>query len=153
MQLSIKHKRYGSVYIQVDNDIYKYLIDNRIKLHAQYDKDIKDFYIIGQNKKQNINPFLLHRLITNCPKGLVVDHINHRTTDNRRCNLKVCTHFQNMQNISSNTSGRVGVSYDTKCKKWNAQIKVKRKRINLGYFNTKEDAIKARLEAKNKYYN
>lgn len=153
MQLTIKHKKYGNVLLRMDDDIYKYIIDNRIKLHAQYDKDIKDFYIIGQNKKQNINPFLLHRLITNCPKGLVVDHINHRTTDNRRFNLKVCTHYQNMQNISSNTSGKVGVSYDNKHKKWNAQIKVKRKHINLGYYSNKEDAIKARIEAKKKYYN
>jgi hypothetical protein len=40
----------------------------------------------------------LHRVITNAPKGLVVDHINHDTLDNRRSNLRVCTYSQNLCN-------------------------------------------------------
>jgi hypothetical protein len=41
---------------------------------------------------------LMHRLITKAPPGMVVDHINHDGLDNRRCNLQVCTHQENMWN-------------------------------------------------------
>jgi hypothetical protein len=40
----------------------------------------------------------VHRLITGCPKGLEVDHLNHDTLDNRRINLRCGTHKENMAN-------------------------------------------------------
>ena len=40
----------------------------------------------------------MHRVITNCPKGREVDHINHDTLDNRRENLCVGSHKENMAN-------------------------------------------------------
>ena len=32
-------------------------------------------------------------------KDLVIDHINGKRDDNRLCNLRLVTHFENMQNI------------------------------------------------------
>jgi hypothetical protein len=40
----------------------------------------------------------MHRLITGAPKGKEVDHVNHDTLDNRRENLRVGSHRDNMQN-------------------------------------------------------
>lgn len=40
----------------------------------------------------------LHRLITNCPKEKVVDHINHNGLDNRKCNLRIITQKENCLN-------------------------------------------------------
>lgn len=40
----------------------------------------------------------LHRVVTGAPKGKEVDHINHDTLDNRRENLKVGSHTDNMRN-------------------------------------------------------
>lgn len=51
----------------------------------------------------------------------------------------------------SNTSGIRGVKWDNECKKWYSQINIKNKRIYLGRFNNKDEAIKARLEAEFKY--
>lgn len=51
----------------------------------------------------------------------------------------------------SNTSGIRGVKWDNECKKWYSQIDINNKRIYLGRFNNKDDAIKARLEAEFKY--
>ena len=40
----------------------------------------------------------MHRLITGAPKGKEVDHRNHNTLDNRRNNLTVGSHKDNMAN-------------------------------------------------------
>lgn len=110
---------------------------------CNYQKTGDSFYI-----KTSINNKVirLHRFITNCPKNLVVDHINHNTLDNRKANLKVCTRFENSTNVSTNKSGVCGVIY-TGHNSWNAYIHLKDKKINLGTFKTKQEAINARKNA------
>jgi hypothetical protein len=91
----------------------------------------------------------LHRAIM-CPAdGLVVDHINGDTLDNRRSNLRIATIAQNLRNKktpSSNTSGYKGV-VDTKCKlrkrRFKAQVKFEGKRHHIGYYLTAEEAAHA----------
>lgn len=95
----------------------------------------------------NRKSILAHRLITDCPNGMVVDHINHDTLDNRKCNLRICTSADNAKNQkvnSRNTSGHKGVFYNKKLKKWQSYINLDKKRFNLGCFDNKEDAIKIR---------
>lgn len=53
-------------------------------------------YVRGYKDGQRVR---LHRIITDAPEGLEVDHINHDPLDNRKVNLKVCTHAENMQNM------------------------------------------------------
>lgn len=48
-------------------------------------------YILGGQK-------LMHRVIMDTPKGLVVDHLNHVKWDNRKVNLKNCTNSENSSN-------------------------------------------------------
>lgn len=43
----------------------------------------------------------MHRFVTNCPDGFVVDHLNHNRTDNRKTNLRICTESQNLANYPS----------------------------------------------------
>lgn len=51
-----------------------------------------------------------------------------------------------------NTSGVTGVFYDTHNKKWVAQIYFKNKCHRLGWYETKEKAIKARKDAEEKLH-
>lgn len=83
------------------------------------------------------------------------DHHNRNKLDNRKKNLIPCTCQENARNgsvRSINTSGFIGVSQRKDTKRWEAFITVDRKRIHLGYFMNKEDAIKVRLEAEAKYF-
>ena len=84
------------------------------------------------------------------------DHINGNSLDNRKENLRKCTHRENNINHavrSDNTSGTTGVHWSKKRKKWYAEISIKKgKVLNLGFFNNIDDAIQARKEAEGKYY-
>lgn len=58
----------------------------------------------------------------------------------------------NQRTSTNNTSGRTGVSWDKSRGKWSAKIMKDRKSINLGRFDTKEEAILAREQGELKYY-
>ena len=60
-------------------------------------RNFKGNYYAYTNKDENKN-IALHRLITKCPNGLMVDHLNHNTLDNRLENLKICTNKENQHN-------------------------------------------------------
>ena len=94
-----------------------------------------------------------HRFISNCPKGMIVDHANRNKKDNRIANLRICTKSQNAFNSikKTNKSGRQGVWYRNDTRKWSAEIKVNGKKHSLGCYSDFDDAVKARAEAEKKY--
>lgn len=97
----------------------------------------------------------MHRLIMNPKDGLVTDHINHDTTDNRRRNLRnisISENGMNHKKCSTNTSGYSGVSFSNKDKVWISTIKVKGVTHRLGCFKNIEEAVKARHEAEERYF-
>lgn len=82
-----------------------------------------------------------------------IDHINGVRSDNRRCNLRDVTVTENLRNAGKklNTSGVLGVSWNTKRKKWIAQIGVDHATIYLGGFDTIAAASEARRLANLRY--
>ena len=127
-----------------------------------YDK-IKDYYWYTDNNSGYIsayvdgNKIMMHRLVTNCPDDMNVDHKHGNTTrnDNRKNNLRICTIQENRMNAglqSNNTSGCTGVVWNKRVSKWMANIKYNNKRIHLGYFVNFDDAVKARKRAEEKYF-
>lgn len=74
------------------------------------------------------------------------DHINRNTRDNRRENLRPCSHMKNQWNrgiMRNNTSGLIGVGWHKRKKKWQATIKIEGKMTHLGYYTDKHDAARA----------
>jgi hypothetical protein len=97
----------------------------------------------------------VHRDVLKAKKGESVDHINGNKLDNRKENLRICTHQQNMCNTKTpitNKTGVKGVHWSEERQKWSAQIAYKNKTIALGRFEKFEDAVKARKEAEQKYH-
>lgn len=84
----------------------------------------------------------------------VIDHIDGNRLNNAISNLRETNSSGNGKNSSigsKNTSGHLGVSWITREQKWNAKIKVDGKNISLGNYSDKDDAIKARKEAEQRY--
>lgn len=94
----------------------------------------------------------LHRAITQAPAGMDVDHISGDTLDNRRANLRVTTHAENMQNRRranrNSQTGIRGVTLFRRTGRYSAQVHVQGRRHHLGYFATAEDAARAVARAR-----
>lgn len=89
----------------------------------------------------------MHRVITNCPDGYDVDHIDGNGLNNCKSNLRVVTRRQNLQNRHAKTSSDyVGVSFDKSKGKWMSYIRIKNKHIILGTFTDELSAAGAYLQ-------
>lgn len=79
-----------------------------------------------------------------------IDHINGNRSDNRIDNLRVVDQSGNSQNRrvkqKNNQSGYFGVHASGK--KWRAQIRINKRLLHLGLFETPELASMAYIEAK-----
>jgi hypothetical protein len=98
---------------------------------------------------------LMHRVLTDAPKGLEVDHKDCDGINNRRCNLRIATRSQNQHNQRlrhSNLVGFKGVSWHKASAKWQAIICIDSKNHWLGLHDTPEDAHGAYCEASKKLH-
>lgn len=144
------------------------IINNKIKI----DKDDLD-KVKSYNRYWSINSsgyayccynnqqVFLHRIILNLPirydknTNEIADHINKDRLDNRKTNLRILNKNKNSINCGlyqNNTSGCKGVYWVDKLHKWEAGIYFNNKNIYLGVYDNKEDAIKIRKEAEQKYF-
>lgn len=101
------------------------------------------WYAAARNQEPRI---YLHRFILNAPQGMEVDHLNGDGLDNRRANLRLASHKQNLANQQlslANTSGYRGVVKARTSGIWAAQIKSDFKTTGLGYYDSKETAAYA----------
>mgnify|MGYP001561659861 CR=1 FL=1 len=141
----------GKVAIVDDSDFERL---SQFKWHAQ--KSGNTFYADRYNLYDKPRAIRMHREIMNAPKGTQVDHKNGNGLDNRKGNLRLATHQQNMFNQvksrNDNKLGIKGVHWSKAKKKFVAQIKANGKKIHLGYFNVMGDADSAYRKAEEKYF-
>lgn len=124
-------------------DADDYVMVSRFKWSAEQNTRSKDFYSVFKKGGRRV---YMHRLILKTPDGMVTDHINHDTLDNRKINLRNATDSQNRKNrrkARNNKSGYKGASFNRRCSKWVANILIDGKYKHLGYFPTVIDAAKA----------
>ena len=160
VEMKIHSPTFGDFNILFDKEDYEKVSQYQWCINKCWNKNsnIEPAFYVGTSSGENNNSLLLHRFITNCPKGYVVDHINHNELDNRKENLRICTQSENKMNTveiqHNNKSGHKGVFWDTHIPtpKWKAFIKVKQKYYHLGYYTDINDAIIARKKAEEKYF-
>lgn len=138
----------------VDDADFEYL--NQWKWFADKATNNK-FYAVRKSIRINgkgINQ-KMHRIIFGNNLESHIDHINGDTLDNRRINLRICTHQQNMFNkpiSKANKSGYKGVSFIGSNKMYRAAICINKKTIHIGNFYYAKQAAKAYNEAAIKYH-
>lgn len=96
----------------------------------------------------------MHRFLTECPEGFVVDHVNHDPLDNRRSNLRIVTHAANLLNRQginpfNQSSSCPGVYWSKSRRQWAAQIGHEGKNVFLGAFDSENAAIDAVTTVRN----
>lgn len=136
-------------YTLVDVADYPYL--SQFKWHRvckpYYAAGRKSSYKKGNGRQRTI---LMHREILVAKPRQHVDHINHKPLDNRRKNLRIATHSQNMAN--RRTFRKYKGAHRRSSGNYQALIRVAKKLIPLGTFPTEKEAAKAYDRAAKKYF-
>lgn len=123
----------------VDDDDYERI--NRYVWHAS--KQANKLYVKTRHT-------YMHRMVMNAKRGQMVDHINRNPMDNRKSNLRFCTLLENLRNQAPskrNKSGYIGVHFCKQHRRWEASIYRNGTDIDLGRFDTVEEAAAARRAA------
>lgn len=95
----------------------------------------------SSGKRQNVH---MHRVIIDAPRLVRVDHIDGDPLNNRRANLRMCSHAENMRNTTkkaTNTTGFKGVWKHGRG--YYASVQKAGKKVRIGPFSTPELAAAA----------
>jgi hypothetical protein len=95
------------------------------------------------NRRQRLIP--MQGMIIDCPKHLRIDHINGNGLDNRKENLRICTHAENGRNRKVNKGKKQSIykGVTRNGNKFKAAIVINWKKIYLGNYDTEEEAANA----------
>jgi HNH endonuclease len=106
------------------------------------------------------SPLSMHREIMGNPEGMLVDHINGNTLDNRRENLRLCTKSDNKRNSRKCTREHKGkkykgIGFDGRCSEgtyWAAVYVNGKKIYKTNKFRAPEEAARAYDELATEHY-
>lgn len=143
----------------LDNYALIHIYNKDCEVVAKAIIDLEDVEKVSEHKWRNgkyiSNPKVgyLHRFVTGLKEEH--DHINLNRLDNRKCNLRICSHIENTRNRNKtylNTSGYKGVCFKRRESKYEAYININGKYKTLGYFVNAIDAAKAYNEAAKEFF-
>lgn len=124
-------------------------IDSR---HVLWLDDVDDHLVAGRHLAlqsegyARVGAYYVHRLVMRAKRGEFVDHIDGNRLNCRRTNLRRATKSQNGFNrgkAKHNRSGFKGVYLCQQTGRFRAEIRVNRKAVKLGRFDTPEQAARA----------
>ena len=138
---------------EIQNSDKGFIIDSedydKVKNHKWYlDRQGYVCTYIYDNTTQKQTKVRLHKLLVDYP---IVDHKDRDKLNNCKSNLRKATRSQNMMNRDKfrGTSKFKGVHFSEKTNKWVASISIDNVQINLGSYDTQEQAgLKYNLKAK-----
>lgn len=97
IRLSGRHAVGDHQFAIVDDDMFDEL--NRYAWKAKPNGSGNNVYAIRTQKSDGVTKDVrMHREVLGYLGSLDIDHINHNSLDNRRCNLRVATRSENMKN-------------------------------------------------------
>lgn len=131
--LEIETKSHGLIRTIIDVEDYEYVKEFRWSVTGKLPHLYVQGWVNGKITR------LTRHLIENLSADDKVDHINGNTLDNRRSNLRSCSHAENMRNQKRKLKG---VSYSKKLNIYRARITVENSTIALGTYPTEEEAVK-----------
>lgn len=139
IEIKMYSPTFGTYFIKVDKEDFEKVSKHNWKVRP----DSKTVY--GLNTKAGF----IHRLITDCPADMQVDHINGDGLDNRKQNLRIVTNYENSRN-KVNAIGYV-VSKDGRRLKFRVIWKEQGKQISKG-FETEAEALEFRKKIEKEVY-
>lgn len=118
---------------------YKWHIDNYgYAVHSVWKKDV------------NLPKIRMHRLILGIEDQRKVDHANGNPSDNRKCNLRICTQAENLRNKRKQqytrgaaSSKYKGVYWAKDHDKWRVRVNLNGKSTHVGLFIDEKEAALA----------
>jgi hypothetical protein len=143
MKISLT-KGYSTI---VDAEDYDYLMQWKwcVNINKQFPYAQRSINYKTPAGKKTTTVVKMHRSIMNPARNMVIDHLNHNTLDNRKSNLKVCTHRENMMNLKiQNKNGYIGVNKDRG--KFKANVYMDGKVKCIGRFTEAIDAHNAYMK-------
>lgn len=135
----------GGLFVLIDDDDYDLVSGYKWGIQKS---NCNNIYAV------NYSAGLMHRLIMNANKNQIIDHIDNNGLNNQRCNLRLCSHSQNMRNRkpSVHSSKYLGVSWNKYHEAWDVRITSNHKKIYLGKYRDEKEAAKAYNDAAKKYH-
>jgi len=130
--------------IPLGNGYYAYVDAADYEWLSRWTWSLRGGYAVRLEKRK---PIYMYRQIMQTPDGMIVDHRNRNKLDNTRANLRNVTPAENARNRPKprGTSSRfLGVSYEKKYRKYQAQINYQGRCCYIGFFADEIEAARAR---------
>lgn len=125
------------------NGVGFFVDDDLVEKVSKYKWSFSSRYIQCRVNRKTLR---LHHLILGSARGKCVDHINGDACDNRRSNLRFCTHAENIQNRKPNRNASLPYKGIQQLPSGRFRVRVGAfgKRKNYGTFSTLEEANRQR---------